>query len=394
MRTIDEPHMKSIQQKHIGFVSIEIALVLIISAIIGFVLIQQQARAAKKEVARVQADQLQQLADALNSYTDLYRRDLVVSGNLNIDIDNNGTTDVTIPETAPGGTAPEGGKLTPTVQNLIDAGLLPPGFLNRPAASNGQFVARLSIQPAGCSPSADNCRVEGYVTITQPVTTGGQNPAAGQFDGDVVGDMLGFMGGNGFATLAANQVAVSSGGNFTVALDLSGDGNPDANTNAGLVGVRVGATATRVDVRDPIPGVDFCRGNVPLFWPITGNSLPASPTIANACYAVVYSDTPVGYRFVQTDSNTGGGAGPGGAVLARCVFNEAANPPAQIQVLTTCCENGNSACTPPLPAGESLGSTSTSSGGSTTSSSSTSSTTTTTTSGGTNGNGGSNGNNR
>lgn len=357
---------KFCSSKPSGFVSLEIALVLIISAIIGFVLIQQQARAAKKEVARVQADQLQQFADALNSYTDLYRRELVGPGDLNIDINNNGTTDVTIPENPPAG-SPEGGKLTPTVQNLIDAGLLPAGFQNRPAASDGQFVTRLSVLPLNCSVVADNCRVEGYVAINQPVTTGGA------FDGDIMGDMLGFMGGNGFATITANQPAVSSGGNFTVALDIDGNGTADAATAAGIMGMRVGALATRADVRDPIPNVDFCTGdNINIFWALGTQDNPSLSTLSldpneldpkDVCYAVVISDTPVGYRFVQTDGNVGGSqGGPGGSALLQCVFNENANPPAQIRVLSTCCDNGNSSCTPPVPgAGASSASSSTSS---------------------------------
>lgn len=358
---------RTVLKEHSGFISLEIALVLIISAIIGFVLIQQQARSAKKEVARVQADQLQQIADALNSYTDLYRRDLVVSGNLNIDIDGNGTTDVTIPATAPGGTAPEGSKLRPTISNLISAGLLPAGFQNRPAASNGQFVTRLTVLPAGCSAIADNCRIEGYVAINQPVTTGG-----GVFDGDIMGDALSFMGGNGFATLAANQAAVSSGGNFTVALDLDGNGTADTTTNPGLVGMRVGATASRVDVRDPVPGVDFCVGNNQLVgWrggALAGGGLVyptntlASPNTGGGtaeCSAQVLSDTPVGYRFIQTDADSGGGGGgassggagsnPAGSILLKCVFNEMATPPAQFIALTACCQTGNQSCTPPPP---------------------------------------------
>lgn len=393
-------NMKSIHQKLKGFISLEIALVLIISAIIGFVLIQQQARAAKKEVARVQADQLQQFADALNSYTDLYRRELVGPGNLNIDIDNNGTTDVTIPEAAPAG-SPEGGKFTPTVQNLIDAGLLPQGFQNRPAASDGQFITRLSVQPPTCSVTADNCRVEGYVAINQPVTTGGA------FDGDIMGDMLSFMGGNGFATIRANQPAVSSGGNFTVALDLDGNGTADTNSTAGITGMRVGALASRADVRDPIPNVDFCTGdNINIFWGTGAASNPSLATLTtnpnaldskNVCYAVVISDTPVGYRFVQTDGNVGGSqGGPGGSALLQCVFNENANPPAQIRVLSTCCDNGNSSCTPPAPGSSvpvaSSTSTSTTTTTTSTSGTTTSGGTTTTTTGDTSGNGGSNGN--
>lgn len=339
-----------------GFVSLEIALVLIISAIIGFVLIQQQARAAKKEVARVQADQLQQLADAVNSYADLYRRGLVVAGNLNIDLDGNGTTDVTIPATAPGGANAEGSKLKPTVANLISAGLLPVNFQNRPAASNGQFVTRLTVLPAGCSAVADNCRLEGYVAVNQPVTT-----ANGQFDGDIMGDALKFMGGNGFATLTANQPAVSAGGNFTVPLDLDGNGTADATTLAGIVGMRVGATASRVDVRDPVAGVDFCVGNNQLVgWGagtlseggrIYSTNTIASPTTggSNSCTAQVLSDTPVGYRFIQTDANTGGGGGDGGSILLKCVFDPNVTPPAKFIALTSCCQSGNQACTPPAP---------------------------------------------
>lgn len=304
--------MKSIHQKLKGFVSLEIALVLIISAIIGFALLQQQARAAKKEVAKIQADQLIQIADALNSYSDLYRRNLVSPGDLEIDLGNDGTIDVVIPQNAPAGTAPEGGKLTPSIANLIAAGLLPPGFQNSPAASNGQFISRLSIQPASCSPANNDCRIEGYVTLTQPVTTGGQNPAAGQFDGDVLGDALGFLGGNGFATLAAGQSAVSSGGNFTVNVDLNNDGTLDSG--AGLIGMRVGALATRQDTNDPIAGVDYCPGTPLIGW-LNGattvttfndqasyDSFDSGGGPGDKCKSPGFSDVPAGYTFSILDA--------------------------------------------------------------------------------------------
>ncbi|WP_334120466.1 hypothetical protein [Limnobacter sp.] len=322
-------------RKYPGFLSIELALVLIISAIIAFAVVQQQARSAKTSVAEIQADQLNQVGNALNSYTDLYRRGLSAPGDLQIDLNNDGITDVLIPEDAPSGN--EGSKLTPTIQNLIDAGLLPESFTNRPAASDGQFITRLSILPAGCSMAADNCRIEGYITLSQPVTIGGQSAATGEFDSDIAGDMLSFMGGNGFVTLRPNTPASSAGGNFTIDLDIDGDGATDSTTFAGLPGVRVGALASRYDVRNPIPDVDFCRGNRTLNWVQSTSS----------CSTVIFNDTPVGYRFVAVDADTGGGAGAGGSAFIRCVYNPNANPPAQLSILSSCCQNGNQACTPP-----------------------------------------------
>ncbi|MCE2746954.1 MAG: hypothetical protein LW710_13765 [Burkholderiales bacterium] len=330
---LDSP--KHSNARHAGFLSIELALVLIISAVIAFAVVQQQARSAKSSVAKIQADQLNQVGDALNSYTDLYRRGISAPGDLQIDLNNDGITDVTIPENPVSGN--EGSKLTPTIENLIDIGLLPSSFVNRPAASNGQFITRLSILPAGCSIAADNCRIEGYITLSQPVTIGGQNSAAGEFDNDIAGDMLGFMGGNGFVTLQANTPATSAGGNFTVSLDLDGNNSSDANTPAGIPGVRVGALASRYDVRNPIPDVDFCRGNRTLNWVQNSNS----------CSTVIFNDTPVGYRFVAVDADAGGGAGAGGSAFIRCVYNPNANPPAQLSILSSCCQNGNQACTPP-----------------------------------------------
>jgi len=327
--------LKHSNPRHTGFLSIELALVLIISAIIAFAVVQQQARSAKTSVAQIQADQLNQVGDALNSYTDLYRRGISAPGDLQVDLNNDGITDVTIPETPVTGN--EGSKLTPTIENLIDVGLLPASFVNRPAASNGQFITRLSILPAGCSMAADNCRIEGYISLSQPVTIGGQDGAAGEFDSDIAGDMLSFMGGNGFVTLQADTPATSAGGNFTVALDIDGDGVTDANTPAGVPGVRVGALASRYDVRNPIADVDFCRGNRTLNWVQSGN----------ACTTVIFNDTPVGYRFVAVDADTGGGAGAGGSAFIRCVYNPNANPPAQLSILSSCCQNGNQACTPP-----------------------------------------------
>ncbi|MDP3189379.1 hypothetical protein, partial [Limnobacter sp.] len=83
-------------RKYPGFLSIELALVLIISAIIAFAVVQQQARSAKTSVAEIQADQLNQVGNALNSYTDLYRRGLSAPGDLQIDLNNDGITDVLI----------------------------------------------------------------------------------------------------------------------------------------------------------------------------------------------------------------------------------------------------------------------------------------------------------
>lgn len=322
-------------RKYPGFLSIELALVLIISAIIAFAVVQQQARSAKTSVAEIQADQLNQVGNALNSYTDLYRRGLSAPGDLQIDLNFDGITDVLIPEDPPSGN--EGSKLTPTIQNLIDAGLLPTSFVNRPAASDGQFITRLSILPAGCSVAADNCRIEGYITLSQPVTIGGQNAAAGEFDRDIAGDMLSFMGGNGFVTLLPDAPAISAGGNFTVALDVDGDGVTDSTTPAGLPGVRVGALASRFDTRNPIADVDFCRGNQTLNWAENQFS----------CTTLTFSDTPVGYRFVAVDSNSGGGNGGAGSAFIRCIYNPNASPPAQLSILSSCCNNGNQTCTPP-----------------------------------------------
>jgi competence protein ComGC len=353
-----------------GFGLFEFSLVLIISSIIGLFLIQQSVRDSKKSLARIQADQIDQLTKAVNSYVDLYRRELALVGSLAVDVNGDGTPEITLPENPPAGTG-EGGKRSPTIAQLITAGFLTGTFSNTPVASTGQFIVRLSKQPSTCDPSADNCRIEGYVAINQPVQTSSASFIGNLYDGDVVGDMLGFMGGNGFATFLNAQPAVSAGGNFTVALDLNGDSTADPQIPSGIVGMRVGATATRVDVRDPIAGVDFCAGNRLLIWPVgnTGiNGVPApiqpdpEPTSipTSFCGVRILSDTPVGYRFVQTDADTGGNSGgtngnagggndPGGSILLRCVFDETQNPPARFVALSSCCQQGNSQCTPPAP---------------------------------------------
>lgn len=310
-----------------GFIGLEIALVLLISAIIGFALIQQQARAAKRDLAKVQADQVKQLAEALNSYSDLYRRQLTATGDLNVIVNG---SNVNIPQGNPTATG-EGTKLKPTVQNLVSLGLLPIGFLNRPVASDGQFVSRLRVEPPGCSPIADNCRIEGYVVLNSPIVTGGQNASAGQFDGDIVGDALSFMGGDGFATLRTGQSAISAGGNFPVPLDLNGNGNTTDDTiSAGLIGMRVGALANRFDVGDPIANVDFCPGEArTIVWPKqTGGSaafvqarpLNSGDPIPNQhCVAFGYSDIPAGYSFTFSD----GQSPQVGTARVRCIKDPA-----------------------------------------------------------------------
>lgn len=324
--------LKHSNTRHTGFLSIELALVLIISAIIAFAVVQQQARSAKSSVAKIQADQLNQVGDALNSYTDLYRRGISAPGDLQVDLNNDGITDVTIPEDPVTGN--EGSKLTPTIENLIDVGLLPASFVNRPAASNGQFITRLSVLPAGCSMAADNCRIEGYITLSQPVTIGGQDGTAGESDSDIAGDMLSFMGGNGFVTLRSNTPATAAGGNFTVALDINGDGAIDTNTPAGIPGVRVGALASRYDTRNPIADVDFCRGNQTLNWQGTNKQ----------CNTTVFSDTPVGYRFVASDSEASGGNDGTGNAFVSCVYNPQMNPPAHLTIVASCCAAGPTSC--------------------------------------------------
>ncbi len=324
--------LKHSNTRHTGFLSIELALVLIISAIIALAVVQQQARSAKSSVAKIQADQLNQVGDALNSYTDLYRRGISAPGDLQVDLNNDGITDVTIPEDPVTGN--EGSKLTPTIQNLIDVGLLPASFVNRPAASNGQFITRLSVLPAGCSMAADNCRIEGYITLSQPVTIGGQDGTAGESDSDIAGDMLSFMGGNGFVTLRSNTPATAAGGNFTVALDINGDGAIDTNTPAGIPGVRVGALASRYDTRNPIADVDFCRGNQTLNW--QGKN--------KQCNTTVFSDTPVGYRFVASDSEASGGNDGTGNAFVSCVYNPQMNPPAHLTIVASCCAAGPTSC--------------------------------------------------
>ena len=182
--------------------------------------------------------------------------------------------------------------------------------------------------------AADNCRIEGYITLSQPVTIGGQDGTAGESDSDIAGDMLSFMGGNGFVTLRSNTPATAAGGNFTVALDINGDGAIDTNTPAGIPGVRVGALASRYDTRNPIADVDFCRGNQTLNW--QGKN--------KQCNTTVFSDTPVGYRFVASDSEASGGNDGTGNAFVSCVYNPQMNPPAHLTIVASCCAAGPTSC--------------------------------------------------
>lgn len=314
-----------------GFISLEISLALIVSALIFLFVINQQARAAKAELARIQADQLIQVAEALNSYTDLYRRKLAAAGDLEVDFGENGTIDATIPETPPTPPSVEGSKLNPTITDLINVGLLPDGFTNSPVASNGKFTIRLSVEPLGCSAAANDCRIEGYVVLNKPVITSNNNPLDLDFDGDVLGDMLSLIGGNGFATLMSGPTAKAVGGNIDISLDLDGDGSSDS-LPAGLVGIRVGALANRFEIGDPIAEVDYCPGEKrTIFWPKQNgsNPLPVQAAPLNdgvappnqACIAYGYSDIPAGYSFTFSD-----GQSPSvGAARVRCI-KDPANP--------------------------------------------------------------------
>lgn len=298
---------------------------MIVSALLFYFIIGQQARSAKTDLAKIQADQLIQIADALNSYTDLYRRDLAAGGDLEVDLGEDGTVDATIPEIAPNPPSPEGSKLTPTILNLTEAGLLPPGFINRPVASNGSFIVRLAVEPAGCSAAANDCRIEGYVVINSPITTSANNSDGLAFDGDVLGDALSAIGGNGFVTFSPSAKAKLAGGNLDLELDLDGNGSADA-LPAGLLGMRVGALANRFEIGDPIAEVDYCPGEQrTIVWPKQNGTNPppvqAAPladgaSIPNqACIAFGYSDIPSGYSFTFSD-----GQSPSvGTARVRCV---------------------------------------------------------------------------
>lgn len=326
-------------KKSKGFALLEISLALIISAIVAYAFIVQQARDTKRSVAKIQADQLAQIADAVDSYADLYRQQLAAGGNMAIDLDRNGSTDVTIPAVPAGGQI-NGGKLSPTIAQLQQLGLLNSGFNTSAVATAGTYVVRLKVFPAGCSATINNCRIDGYVALSQPVTA-----ANGSFDADIMGDILTALGGNGFATIKANQDAFGAGGNFTQALDLDNNGTTDTTNPAGIVGVRVGALANRIELNDPIADVDYCPGIQNIGW--TGGSLTAT-TLTDAqynsfdsgggstkkCKAPGFSDVPTGFTFSILDSeesNTG-------YVRLKCAPNPSAPGTVGIQVLKSCCE--------------------------------------------------------
>lgn len=208
-----------IWNSRLGFISLEISLVLIISAVLTFFLLKDRIRDSVRHSAHVQADQLLQLQNALQSYVSIHGVALVNRSLIN---------SVSTP-------------LAPTVAELANLSFLPPNFSQTAVLNQSPFRIRLAVQPTACT--LGNCVIDGYALVVDPFLLADSDPARGEYDGQLLGDMLSRIGGNAFARVVPNASLVAAGGNFSYA-NSADTSHPSIRFQgqpypAGVMGVRI-----------------------------------------------------------------------------------------------------------------------------------------------------------
>lgn len=234
-----------------GFGLIEMSIALLLFALLGAAMLRLQIEQSRRDSARAQADQLLQLRDALESYVNTWRSNIL--------------SNTSIPYTVGSGSLTNTQTVLPTVSGLIGLGLLPSTFKNTASLNNAGYVmSAVQLQPAGCLGSnPKSCRIGGYVRLANPLLERDTlaDVTAGRFDGDMAFNALDALGGNGFVSLAKGGSYTAANGSFTLTNDASylGVAKP-----AGIIGIMfTGSSSTASDVAysDYCPGDTISIGN-------------------------------------------------------------------------------------------------------------------------------------
>lgn len=197
-----------------GFLSVEMTLALLISALVAAMTLAATRQAADATAAGLQADTLMAIRGAAHK--------LVMT--------NYGAYQAQLPITRNGVTLADGSasgqSRYPTVANLrsMDLGVnnaLDFGIYK--SLTGAGYDIKIALSPAcAATPGSSDCHVTGLVCLTAPVKD--QSSAVGEVDGPAQGVMLGRMGGSGGSSLLGNASTI-----------LSADGSWSASNPYGSV---------------------------------------------------------------------------------------------------------------------------------------------------------------
>lgn len=236
---------------------LELMLALIVSAMIGFLALQEKVKADRMEFATVQGGDLALLRNAADAYASENFAALQKGAN----VTKNGVTLAAGTDT--------GQSYAPTVGNLRAMGYLPAGFTNQSTFSNGQAPGNYQVivrrTPIGCAAvDPASCDVTGIVYIDQAVKAAGST----EIDGPALTAMLTALHEHGGISLPTNPAQVI-GANAGWA-----DVNPVAGQPAGVIAARFGFMSSglgvfvrRNDTRDP-----NLQGTLTVAGDVTGKS--------------------------------------------------------------------------------------------------------------------------
>lgn len=253
--------------KYLGFLSLEIALALIVSAVLAMYFFRSQASELSKATAYIQADQIISIQVALQSYANRYRPALVQEA---------------AAQSPPG----VSDLYSPTIGELRSLGFLPDSFSSLSMINPGPFTLRLFLLPDASCVSSGTCSVDGFVLMQNPVIESDDDPTRGEYDGKKVGHMLDRMGGNGMARVIPGGVLVGAGAAFTYANTaltahptLSFNGQPYPG---GVVGMRIATVLTPIS---PVAGGGGGGNNTPLLCAAGSATVQAqnNPGVGNSC---------------------------------------------------------------------------------------------------------------
>ncbi|HEX4879662.1 MAG TPA: hypothetical protein VFV39_07455 [Limnobacter sp.] len=298
-----------------GFLSLEIALALIVSAVLAMYFFRSQASETNKATAYIQADQIMAIQSALQNYANRYRPALVQEAGAEL----------------PSGVA---NIYSPSISELRTLGFLPSGFAATSMLSPGPFVLRLVLLPNSDCVSTRTCTVDGYVLMQNPVLESDDDPTRGEYDGKKLGHMLDRLGGNGMARVVPGGPLVGAGAAFTYA-NSAATAHPSIRYNGqpypgGVVGMRIAGVTTPVNA-----GAGGGGASTPTRCAAGAATVPAqnNPGVGNSC-DFVYPAFDVGTSFVAnyisgngkvrgqatfTCVNNGGNATVSGPTQVSCI---------------------------------------------------------------------------
>jgi hypothetical protein len=246
------PHLPQANSLHrkitiSGFLMLELSLALLISSLAAGLAFWSAHRADMASQAMMQADQLQNIAQAaetlvMEHYQEYQAGQAIIRNGLRLDF----------------GTEP-GKALAPTLDQLRGMALgLTAGsnFGSYKSLQNASYLTQIERIPVGCenTASGSSCNISGLVCLDKPVqdfNPSGMNTNT-EIDGFGLGKMMGKIGGNaGISLLGSASKITGSGGAWTA-------NNPLNSQPAGIICIRFGFGASaygqflRVkDSRDP-----------------------------------------------------------------------------------------------------------------------------------------------